>query len=289
MDYSLTIIDPIQIRRLDLFMTNIIDSINEKNVFSKFFTPGKLTKNPTRPNRRIIIDIMKIFFDERNLRRKIQADIFKHCLLQFKLLIRVTATGYNLSLNLYDEDRTFPPQSLLRSLGITRVEVTPYSFAHLEVAPSYDVTNLRTFLTNKTFQISLPIPLCNIALTTQHEVLTLKYRDINEAGYTPADRPQLDHTETTILDSIANRHLRTSSPLSQSSPIHSSQRQTRPTTRRTDENTRQRQNDTSSPPPPYRAPSYLNVTAPEYLNSHRTDPNTRGLSGADMMSHDRAQ
>ena len=93
MDYSLTIIDPIQIRRLDLFMTTIIDSINEKNVFSKFFTPGKLTKNPTRPNRKIIIDIMKIFFDERNLRRKIQADIFKHCLLQFKLIIRVTATG----------------------------------------------------------------------------------------------------------------------------------------------------------------------------------------------------
>ena len=200
MDAALTIIDQLHIRRLELFMDNVITTINEKNEFSKFFKHGKLYKTPQQTNQSVTIDIAGITFDERNLRRTFHLDIFERSTLHFAVVLRATPTGYSLSLNWADNDRTFPPNLVVRSLGIRRVDIHPHIFAILEVNHPYDPTALNTFLSNKVFAIALELPICDIVLRVQRDVYSLKYREVNVAGYSNLNMPHLDLTETAIID-----------------------------------------------------------------------------------------
>ena len=85
--------------------------------------------------------------------------------------------------------------------------VTIYIFAILEVDQPRDPTALRTFLSNKVFTITLEIPMCDIILRTQHDMYSLKYREVNVAGYSNLNMPHLDLTEATILDTSVESYM----------------------------------------------------------------------------------
>ena len=144
----MTITDQLHIRRIELFIDAILTAVNEKNEFSNFFPDGKLSKTPRQNNQSVTLDIAGVTFDERNLRRTFHLDIFERSTLHFSVALRATPTGYSLSLNWADNDRTFPPNLAVRTLGFRRVDIHPYIFAILEVDQPHDPTALRTFLSN---------------------------------------------------------------------------------------------------------------------------------------------
>ena len=74
-------------------------------------------------------------------------------------------------------------------------------FADLETPPQFDPTLLNTFLSNKTFSITLNVSLSDLQLQHQGNTFTLRYRKQNEAGYININTPHLDLTEARILDS----------------------------------------------------------------------------------------
>ena len=49
----------------------------------------------------------------------------------------------------------------------------------------------------------MEIPLCDLLLKTQRYIYSLKYRELNSAGYTSISSPQLDLTEAAILEAAA--------------------------------------------------------------------------------------
>ena len=128
-------------------------------------------------------------------------NIFDKTTLHFSVKLRQVRTGYLLTLDRDNKESMFPPAVIMRTLQTRRIESRPYVFADLETPPQFDPTLLNTFLSNKTFSITLNVYLNDLHLKHQGNTFTLKYRKQNEAGYININTPHLDLTEARILDS----------------------------------------------------------------------------------------
>ena len=106
-----------------------------------------------------------------------------------------------MSLDWDEEDRMFPSAVIMQTLAICQTESNSYVFANLDITQPFDPTLLNTFLSNKIFTIKLDVPLSDITIKVQGNTYTLKYREINEAGFSNINIPHLDLTETTIIGS----------------------------------------------------------------------------------------
>ena len=207
MDATLTIIEPIHTRRLELFMKDVVTAIQEKNSFAKFFAQGKFNRTKLPHNQPLVMEIATIILENRRLEGTFHLNIFEKTTLHFSVKLRSIRTGYVLTLDWDEEDRMFPPAVIMRTLAIRRIESNPYVFANLDVTQPFDPTLLNTFLTNKIFTLKLDVPLSDITIKVQGNTYTLKYRRRNEAGYSDINIPHLDLTETTIIDSARQASL----------------------------------------------------------------------------------
>ena len=241
MDFYLTIVEPLYLRRIENFTAEILTSINEKNVFAKFFPKGTLSKIVIPQDQKTFVNITKLTFEERRLRNGFPLHIFDTVTLQFEVKLQAATDGHELVL-LMKSHPDFPPQDIVHGLDITMIARISHVFAKITGAQTNDMTPLKTYIGSKHFELMLPMPLNGIALTTHNRIYTLKYRNLGEAGFTPSQVPHLDDAEAQLLNAIAtHRHRET---LRQDSPPLTSRR---PVIRRTSRH----HSNHRSPPPRY--------------------------------------
>ena len=128
------------------------------------------------------MEIATIFIENRRLDGTFRTNIYDKTTLHFSVKLRQVRTGYLLTLEWNDKDSMFPPAIIMRTLQTRRIETRPYVFADLETPPRFDPTLLNTFLSNKTFSITLNVYLNDLHFQHQGNTFALKYRKQNEAG-----------------------------------------------------------------------------------------------------------
>ena len=205
MEAILTLTHPIHVHKIELFLQDVFLTVHEKNNFMKFFPNSKFTRPMLPPDQQIVIEIGKMVIDNRGLEGTFPIDLFDTTLLHFKVKLRQRQTTYVLALEWIKENSMFPTATIIRALQTRHIEIKPYIFAELDVQPMYDSTLLNTFLTSKSFNIQLQVPLTDIQFNCQNTTYTLRYRKNDMAGYVKMNTPHLDMAETQILDEARRR------------------------------------------------------------------------------------
>ena len=113
MDATLTIIEPIHTRPLELFMNNVVTAIQEKNSFANFFAQGKFNRTKLPHNQLIVMKIATIILENRRLEGTFHLNILEKTTLHFSVKLRPTRTGYSLSLDWDQKECAFPPNVIV--------------------------------------------------------------------------------------------------------------------------------------------------------------------------------
>ena len=162
METVLLITELLHIHKIELFLNNVISTLNEKNDFMKFFPRNKLTRKNLPTDQQIMLDIARIVVENQQFEGTFLIDIFDTTLLHFTVKLRQGQSGYVLTLDLNKKNSMFPTANIICNLQTRQIESKPYVFADLDSPPQFDPTLLNTFLANKSFNIQLNVPLTDI-------------------------------------------------------------------------------------------------------------------------------
>ena len=88
METVLLITEPIHIHRIELFLNNVISTLNEKNDFLKFFPRNKLTRKQIPTDQQVMLDIARIVVENRQFEGTFPLNIFDTTLLHFTVKLR---------------------------------------------------------------------------------------------------------------------------------------------------------------------------------------------------------
>ena len=129
METILLLTEPIHIHKIELFLNDVISTLQEKNEFMKFFPKRKLTRKTVPTDQQIILDMAKMIIDNQHFEGTFPIDIFDTTLLHFKVKLRQRHPGYVLTLDWIKENSMFPTANIISHLQPRHIESKPYIFA----------------------------------------------------------------------------------------------------------------------------------------------------------------